>query len=117
MNTEIGRQVGTSFLAGLTAASLSASILLWYFTARGRSSIARWAIAIMFAFHAFSMTKVLLAANLPQGFPGYLSMAAFVLRGASIWYLFRTDSLVWFRGEKAVISDAELVNERDEAPR
>lgn len=77
------------------------SILLWYFTARKASNIAKWIYVAVMGFGAVSTLTSLNDPTSPMGFALAISLVSTALTALSIFFLFRPDARVWF-GKDAV---------------
>lgn len=91
------RHLGEPLLIGVTLFTLCLWVMLWFFTARARSEVAKWVIVAFFAVAAallpfslagFDKTGVLAAA---------LNVVTFALTAFAVWMLFRPDAAAWFR--------------------
>ena len=71
-------------------------LLLWYFTARRASVVAKWIVVILFALGLISLLVNFQRAGLPTGVSGILALVALVMQAAAIWMLFRPDAKAWF---------------------
>lgn len=98
---------GTSFF-GILATALVISLLLWFFVAHRRSSIAKWILIALFALGLLGLPAILTegAFDLTDG----LTVATWLLQAAAIWMLFRPDAAEWFRGSHS--GDAGTIGDR-----
>ena len=98
---------GTSFF-GILATALVISLLLWFFVAHRRSSIAKWILIALFALGLLGLPAILGEGvfDVTDG----LTVATWLLQAAAIWMLFRPDSAEWFRGSHS--GDAATIGDR-----
>jgi hypothetical protein len=76
------------------------SLLLWYFTARAASLVAKWVLVVFFGLALAGFLLTLATGSRPDGIAGILSVATLVLNAVAVWMLFRPDARAWF-GETA----------------
>ena len=72
-------------------------LLLWYFTARAGSAIAKWAVVVFYVFALIGFASTIVVGALEFSASLALSVGSLVLTGISVWFLFRPDSKGWFR--------------------
>ncbi|HLZ79717.1 MAG TPA: hypothetical protein VKQ09_10285, partial [Sphingomonas sp.] len=77
--------------------ALAIELLLLYLVVRRASDLARWIIVLFFAISGASLGFGIVKGSFFAlgSFP--VSLLAFAVSGASIWFLFRPDSCRWFR--------------------
>ena len=86
---------GTGFFIIFALLGLAIPLLLWYFTARRASVVAKWIITVFFAigalFFLFSLGRIF-----HSGLIGILSIIGFVLQAVAVYLLFKPDANAWF---------------------
>lgn len=93
-------------VGGMIATGVLIALLLWFFTARRASNVARWIVTIftIFAvgslFFGFSGGTVILDAG------GITRLVAVALQAAATFFLFRPDAAAWFAPFDTVEDDA-----------
>jgi hypothetical protein len=93
--------VATPVMVGSVIIGFGISLLLWFFTSRMRSTIAKWILTIFSVIGVLSLVFPMLNGAAPAGIPGILSIVSTVLQVAAVVMLFRPDAVAWFRGEQA----------------
>ncbi|MBW4329960.1 hypothetical protein KY084_03610 [Stakelama sp. CBK3Z-3] len=97
--TSPGTEVyGPAILVGGLAISAIITFLLWYFTARKASNVARWIVVIFFLFSLVSTLISLSHGTFATGISGILSIVSLVLEAGAVAMLFQADARVWFAG-------------------
>ena len=76
-------------------------LLLWYFTARRASVIAKWVVVVLFGLSVIGLLGTLISYQVAGALSTFLSLGTFALTGGSVWLLFRPDAQRWFAGEDA----------------
>ncbi|MCR5872005.1 hypothetical protein LRS12_15575 [Sphingomonas sp. J344] len=89
--------MGHAMLIGFTLFALFLSLLLWYFTARRASEVAKWIIVAFFGLSAVSLPFTLAGFEAVGIVPVALNVVTFALTAVAVWMLFRPDSAAWFR--------------------
>jgi hypothetical protein len=84
-------------LIGLTLFVLFVSLLLWYFTARKASEVAKWIIVALFGLSAVGLPFTLAGFEQTGIVPAALNVVTFALNAVAVWMLFRPDAAAWFR--------------------
>ncbi|MBA4762264.1 hypothetical protein [Sphingomonas sp.] len=84
-------------LIGLTLFALFVSLLLWYFTARKASEVAKWIIVAFFGLSAVGLPFTLAGFERTGILPVVLNVVTFALNAVAVWMLFRSDASAWFR--------------------
>jgi len=92
--------LGDWFMPVAMVFGITISLLLWYFTARSASLVAKWVVVVFFGFSLAGFLFTLGIGSRPEGLPGILSVVTLVLNAVAVWMLFRPDARVWF-GEAA----------------
>ena len=72
------------------------TLLLWYFTARRASDIAKWIVTVFFALGLGSFLWGLANGTTRMALPVAIGLVALVLQGAAVVMLFRPDAKRWF---------------------
>lgn len=98
--------IAVPLLVGGTLISLLITGLLWYFTARRGSNIARWIVVIFFAIGVLSLIVTVPSGRFPTGLQGVIAIASFVMQAAAVVMLFQRDAVAWFKGDEAAAVDA-----------
>ncbi len=100
-----GAVMGTAIAILLVSAIIN--LLLWYFTARRGSVVAKWIIVVFFGLGALVLLRSLTNGMFMAGFGGVLQVAVFVLQAVSVYLLFRPDANAWFgdRNRAADVGD------------
>ena len=75
-------------------------LLLWYFTARAGSAIAKWAVVVLYGCALIGFGLTFLAVPLAASVSMALTVVSLVLTGIAMWFLFRPDAAPWFRHGK-----------------
>jgi len=84
---------GRGAVIAIFAISIFVSLLLWFFAARRRSSIAKWLLA---AFTVIGLTSLPNAIASPVSLPQILTISIALLQLAATINLFRADAKPWF---------------------
>ena len=94
--------LGTGFIYITAILSLVISLLLWYFTARRASVVAKWIIVVFFVIGALAMIRNVLTGfqGLVGTLPAVLSIVAVVFQAVAVYLLFRPDANAWFAGRR-----------------
>ncbi len=92
--------LGDWFMPLAMVFGVTISLLLWYFTARSASVVAKWVVVVFFGFSLVGFLATLAMGSRPEGIPGILSVVTLVLNAIAVWLLFRPDARAWF-GEAA----------------
>ena len=71
-------------------------LLLWYFTARARSNVARWVVVVFYALSLVGFLFSLGVAAPPESVTLALSVLSLALTTAAVFFLFRRDAAEWF---------------------
>ncbi|PXA98770.1 hypothetical protein DMC47_06925 [Nostoc sp. 3335mG] len=93
-------------VGGMIATGALIALLLWYFTAKRASNVARW---IVTAFTAFAVGSLFVgygsgAVVLDAG--GIIRIVSVALQTAATFFLFRPDAAAWFAPFQTVEDDA-----------
>jgi hypothetical protein len=93
---QVKQMLGPWFPALLTVFTFTLWLLLWYFAARARSNVARWAIAILYVLGVIGFIFTLAAGSAPAALPLALSAVSLAFSTVAVVFLFRRDSAAWF---------------------
>ena len=93
---EVKQMLGPWFPALLTVFTFTLWLLLWYFTARARSNIARWAIVVFYVLALVGFVFSLAVGAAPAALPLSLSVVSLVLTTLAVVCLCRRDAAAWF---------------------
>ncbi|MDK2766755.1 MAG: hypothetical protein KYX69_03445 [Sphingomonas sp.] len=91
------RHLGEPLLIGVTLFTLCLWLMLWYFTARTRSEVAKWVVVVFFGLSAVGLPFSLAGFEKTGILPAVLNVVTFILNGLAVWMLFRPDASAWFR--------------------
>lgn len=93
---EVKQMLGAWFPTLLTVFTFTLWLLLWYFTARARSNVARWAIVIFYALGLIGFVFSLAIGATPAAVPLSLWVVSLVSTTIAVFFLFRRDAVAWF---------------------
>jgi FtsH-binding integral membrane protein len=93
--------IATPVMVGSIVIGFGISLLLWFFTSRMRSTIAKWILVLFSVLGVLSLVFTMLNGASPGGIPGILSIVSTVLQVAAVVMLFQPDAVAWFKGEQA----------------
>ena len=93
---QVKQMLGPWFVPLSTVFLYTLWLLLWYFTARARSNVARWVVVIFYALALIGFVFTLAVGATPAGLPLILSAASLVLTTLAVFFLFRRDATEWF---------------------
>lgn len=94
-------ELAETMMIGTTVAMLALWLLLWYFTARRASEVAKWVVVVLFGLAVLGLPFTLMSYPVVGALSTVLSLATFALTAWSVWLLFRPDAKLWFAGEDA----------------
>lgn len=94
-------ELAETMMIGTTIAMLALWLLLWYFTARRASEVAKWVVVVLFGLSVLGLPFTLMSYSIVGALSTVLSLATFALTAWSVWLLFRPDAKLWFAGEDA----------------
>ncbi len=89
--------LGRAMLIGFTLFVFCLSLLLWYFTARKASEVAKWVVVAFFGVAAVWLPFTLAGFQTTGFLPAALNVVTFALTAVAVWMLFRPDAAAWFR--------------------
>jgi len=93
---QVKQMLGPWFPALLTVFTFTLWLLLWYFAARTRSNVARWAIAILYVLGLIGFVFSLTVSGPQLALPLGLSVVSLILTTLAVICLFRRDASAWF---------------------
>lgn len=93
-------QIAETMMIGTTLAMLALWLLLWYFTARRASEVAKWVVTVLFGLSVIGLPFTLMSFPVVGALSVVLSLGTFALTAWAVWLLFRPDARTWFAGEE-----------------
>ena len=93
---QVKQMLGPWFPTLLTVFTFTLWLLLWYFTARERSNVARWAIVLFYVLGLIGFVFSLAIGAAPAAVPLGLAVVSLVLTTIAVFFLFRRDAIAWF---------------------
>ena len=93
---QVKQMLGPWFPTLLTVFTFTLWLLLWYFTARERSNVARWAIVLFYALGLIGFVFSLAVGAAPAAVPLGLAVVSLVLTTIAVFFLVRRDAVAWF---------------------
>ena len=93
---QVKQMLGQWFLPLSTVFLYTLWLLLWYFTARLRSNLARWVVVVFYVLALVGFVLTLGAGATPAGLPFALSAVSLILTTIAVIFLFRRDAVAWF---------------------
>lgn len=93
---QVKQMLGPWFPTLLTVFTFTLWLLLWYFTARERSNVARWAIVILYALGLIGFVFSLAVGAAPVAVPLALAVVSLIMTSLAVFFLFRRDAVAWF---------------------
>jgi len=93
---QVKQMLGQWFLPLSTVFLYTLWLLLWYFTARARSNVARWAVVIFYVLALVGFVFTLGVGATPAGLPLALSAVSLAFTTAAVVFLCRRDAAAWF---------------------
>ncbi len=103
----------TWILPTFQAIGIAVTVLLWYFTARAPSVVAKWVVVILAALSVFAGVQSLVAFTTGRagvGTAAVLSLVASALYVAAAVHLFLPGSKAWFGQDADLHSDTDKGN-------
>jgi hypothetical protein len=71
-------------------------LLLWYFTARQGSNLARWAVVVFYGLALIGFVSSLVMGAAPAALPLALSAVSLAFTTVAVFFLFQRDNAAWF---------------------
>jgi uncharacterized membrane protein len=96
-NPQMG-ELAQTMMIGTTVFMLILWLLLWYFTARRASEVAKWVVVALFGLSVVGLPFTLMSYPVVGVLSVVLSVIAFALTAYAVWMLFRPDARAWFAG-------------------
>ena len=97
--------IGSWFLPLTLVISWGISLLLWYFTARRASNVAKWILTVLFVIGLIAVLPTVANGTFPTGLGGVISVVGLVLQAIAVWELFQPDARTWFAKRPTDLSD------------
>lgn len=85
-----------SVMIGVSLFMLCLWLLLWYFTARKASEVAKWILVAFFALSVVALPFSLLSYERAGMLSVSLNLVMFALNAFAVWMLFQPDARAWF---------------------
>jgi hypothetical protein len=96
----VSQQFGVGTLMNMVIAGIAlgalVTLVLWYFTARQHSVVAKWFVVGFFVLGLFGVPALIRLFTTGELTTAFLQAGVFVLHAASVWMLFQRDARVWF---------------------
>jgi uncharacterized membrane protein len=92
-------ELAETMMVGTTVVMLVLWLLLWYFTARRASVVAKWVVVALFGLSVVGLPFTLMSYPVVGALSAVLSLTTFALTGWAVWLLFRPDAQLWFAGD------------------
>ena len=92
----VQQMLGPWFPALLTVFLFTLWLILWYFVARARSNVARWAVVVLYVFSLLGYLTVLGMGSQQTAVSLALSTLGIALDTVAVFFLFRRDAVEWF---------------------
>ena len=99
-------ELAQTMMIGTTVVMLALWLLLWYFTARRASDVAKWVVVALFGLSVIGLPFTLMSYPVVGALSTVLSLGAFALTAYAVWLLFRPDAKAWFAGDDAAADAA-----------
>ncbi|WP_343519126.1 hypothetical protein [Sphingomonas sp.] len=93
-------ELAQTMMIGTTVFMLILWLLLWYFTARRASEVAKWVVVALFGLSVAGLPFTLMSYPIVGMLSVALSLLAFALTAYAVWMLFRPDARAWFAGNE-----------------
>lgn len=93
-------------VGGMIGSGVLIALLLWFFTAKRASNVARWIVTIFTVFAVGSLFFGYRGGSVILDAGGIIRLVAVVLQAAATFFLFRPDAAVWFAPLHTVEDDA-----------
>lgn len=94
-------ELAQTMMIGTAVFMLILWLLLWYFTARRASEVAKWVIVALFGLSVVGLPFTLMSYPVVGVLSVVISALAFLFFAWSVWLLFQPDARAWFAGEDA----------------
>jgi len=93
---QVRQMLGQWFLPLSTVFLYTLWLLLWYFTARQGSNLARWVVVVFFGLAVIGFVSTLIVGAAPAALPLALSAVSLAFTTVAVVFLFQRDSAAWF---------------------
>jgi hypothetical protein len=93
---QVRQMLGQWFLPLSTVFLYTLWLLLWYFTARQGSNLARWAVVVFYGLALIGFVSSLVMGAAPAALPLALSAVSLAFTTVAVVFLFQRDSTAWF---------------------
>jgi hypothetical protein len=87
------------FLIGTMVVGIIINLVLWYFTARRRSNVAKWIIVVFFALGLLGLVRTLVT-GIAAPTMNIFAYVALALQAVGVYLLFQSDAKAWFAGRR-----------------
>lgn len=99
--------LGQSVMIGFSLFLLCLWLLLWYFTARKASEVAKWILVAFFALSVLALPFTLMGYERAGMLSVSLNLVMFALNAFAVWMLFQPDARAWFAADANAADPAE----------
>jgi len=93
---QVRQMLGPWFIPFSTVFLYTLWLLLWYFTARARSNLARWAVVVFYALSLVGFVFTLAVGSAPAPLSLALSAVSLAFTTVAVVFLFQRDASEWF---------------------
>jgi hypothetical protein len=93
---QVQQMLGQWFLPLSTVFLYTLWLLLWYFTARLGSNLARWAVVVFYGLALIGFVFTLAVGSAPAPLSLALSAVSLAFTTVAVVFLFKRDSVAWF---------------------
>jgi hypothetical protein len=93
---QVKQMLGPWFMPLSTVFLYTLWLLLWYFTARARSNIARWVVVACYALTLIGFVFTLAVGSAPAPLSLALSSVSLAFTTVAVFFLFQRDAAEWF---------------------
>jgi len=90
------QMLGPWFMSLSTVFLYTLWLLLWYFTARERSNVARWVVVVFYALSLIGFVFMLAVGSAPAPLSLALSAVSLAFTTVAVFFLFQRDATEWF---------------------
>lgn len=96
---EANAMIGPWYLPATILFGIGVQLLLWYFAARRRSTIAKWVLVVFFALALVGTGLSLVSGQMPMTIGSVVAVISFLAYAGATVQLFAPDAKIWF-GER-----------------
>ncbi|MBW8841698.1 MAG: hypothetical protein JF608_07805 [Sphingomonadales bacterium] len=93
---QVRQMLGQWFLPLSTVFLYTLWLLLWYFTARQGSNLARWVVVVFYGLAVIGFVSSLAMGAAPAALPLALSAVSLAFTTVAVFFLFQRDNAAWF---------------------